>query len=45
MHDERSRKAVIIDPVLETVDRDLQLIKELELNLVYGVNTHCHADQ
>lgn len=25
------------------VDRDLALIKELDLNLKYGVNTHCHA--
>ena len=36
--------AILIDPVLETVDRDLALIEELGLRLVYGLNTHCHAD-
>lgn len=42
--DERSREAVLIDPVLETVERDLQLIDELRLNLVCVVDTHVHAD-
>ncbi|KAM9310514.1 persulfide dioxygenase ETHE1, mitochondrial [Pholidichthys leucotaenia] len=42
--DTDTKEAVIIDPVLETLDRDLQLIKELELNLLVAVNTHCHAD-
>lgn len=28
-----TKEAVIIDPVLETIDRDLKLIKELGLNL------------
>nr|XP_031363517.1 persulfide dioxygenase ETHE1, mitochondrial [Lonchura striata domestica] len=36
--------AVIIDPVLETVPRDLQLLRELGLTLRYAANTHCHAD-
>ena len=26
------------------VARDLQLVEELGLKLLYGVNTHCHAD-
>ncbi len=26
------------------MERDLQLIEELGLKLLYGVNTHCHAD-
>jgi glyoxylase-like metal-dependent hydrolase (beta-lactamase superfamily II) len=26
------------------VDRDLGLLKELELQLLYAINTHCHAD-
>uniref|UniRef100_A0A0R3RNU9 Lactamase_B domain-containing protein n=1 Tax=Elaeophora elaphi TaxID=1147741 RepID=A0A0R3RNU9_9BILA len=39
-----SRKSIIIDPVLETVERDAKLIKELNLDPVYGVNTHLHAD-
>ena len=40
----KTQKAVIIDPVLETVDRDVRLIKELDLTVVYGLNTHVHAD-
>jgi len=31
--DTNTKEAVIIDPVLETLDRDLKLIKELGLNL------------
>ena len=37
-------EALIIDPVLERVDRYLQLIKELNLKLVKAVDTHLHAD-
>jgi glyoxylase-like metal-dependent hydrolase (beta-lactamase superfamily II) len=40
----RSGDALIIDPVLEKVDRYLQLIQELDLNLVKAVDTHLHAD-
>mmetsp|Transcript_45805 Transcript_45805/g.114598 ORF Transcript_45805/g.114598 Transcript_45805/m.114598 type:complete len:402 (-) Transcript_45805:123-1328(-) len=39
-----SKEAVLIDPVVELVERDLQFIKDLGLRLVYAVNTHCHAD-
>uniref|UniRef100_A0A915Q4P7 Persulfide dioxygenase ETHE1, mitochondrial n=1 Tax=Setaria digitata TaxID=48799 RepID=A0A915Q4P7_9BILA len=39
-----SGKAIIIDPVLETVERDAKLIKELNLDPIYGANTHLHAD-
>merc|ERR1712159_300077 len=35
---------VLIDPVVELVKRDAQLIKELGLNLKYICNTHVHAD-
>lgn len=42
--DVESREAVLIDPVLETVDRDLKLVDELGLKLKVAVNTHCHAD-
>ena len=42
--DTSSRDAIIIDPVLETVPRDAQLIRELGLNLKYALNTHVHAD-
>ena len=37
-------EALIIDPVLEKVDRYLQLVRELDLHLVKAVDTHLHAD-
>src|SRR5690348_1624919 len=37
-------EALIIDPVLEKVDRYLQLVRELNLKLVKAVDTHLHAD-
>ena len=37
-------EAMIIDPVLEKVDRYLQLMRELDLKLVKAVDTHLHAD-
>ena len=37
-------EALIIDPVLDRVDRYIQLIKELDLKLVKAVDTHVHAD-
>ncbi|XP_003743568.1 persulfide dioxygenase ETHE1, mitochondrial [Galendromus occidentalis] len=42
--DLRSKDAALIDPVLEKVDRDLQVLKDLRLNLKYVMNTHLHAD-
>src|SRR6266852_3971906 len=40
----RGGEALIIDPVLEKVDRYIQLVKELDLKLVKAVDTHVHAD-
>jgi len=40
----RGGEALIIDPVLEKVERYLQLIRELDLKLVKAVDTHLHAD-
>jgi glyoxylase-like metal-dependent hydrolase (beta-lactamase superfamily II)/rhodanese-related sulfurtransferase len=37
-------EALIIDPVLERVDRYLQLVRELDLRLVKAADTHLHAD-
>jgi sulfur dioxygenase len=37
-------EALIIDPVLEKVDRYLKLMDELDLKLVKAVDTHLHAD-
>lgn len=42
--DKKTKEAAIIDPVLETVDRDLKLIEELGLRLMYVLDTHIHAD-
>jgi glyoxylase-like metal-dependent hydrolase (beta-lactamase superfamily II) len=41
---ERTREAALIDPVIETVERDLALIDELGLSLKYTLETHIHAD-
>ena len=40
----RGGEALIIDPVLDKVDRYLRLMEELDLNLVKAVDTHLHAD-
>ncbi len=40
----RGGEALIVDPVLERVDRYLQLITELDLRLVKAIDTHVHAD-
>ena len=40
----RGGEALIIDPVLEKVDRYIQLVQELDLKLVKAVDTHLHAD-
>jgi glyoxylase-like metal-dependent hydrolase (beta-lactamase superfamily II)/rhodanese-related sulfurtransferase len=42
--DEETREAVIIDPVLDQVERDAALIEELGLKLLYTLDTHVHAD-
>ena len=39
-----TRQAVLVDPVLETVDRDLAMLQDLELGLAYTLETHIHAD-
>ena len=40
----RGAEALIIDPVLEKVDRYIQLLNELGVRLVKAVDTHLHAD-
>jgi len=42
--DEASREALIIDPVDEQLERDLQVLREQGLKLVWAVETHAHAD-
>jgi sulfur dioxygenase len=41
---EETREAALIDPVLETVERDLAAIREFGLTLTYTIETHIHAD-
>ena len=42
--DEVEKVAILIDTVLETVERDLKLITELGLTVKYVIDTHVHAD-
>jgi glyoxylase-like metal-dependent hydrolase (beta-lactamase superfamily II)/rhodanese-related sulfurtransferase len=42
--DEDTREAVIIDPVDTLVERDMQVLSEQHLRLVWSVETHAHAD-
>jgi sulfur dioxygenase len=42
--DPETRQALLIDPVREQVDRDLKLLEELDLTLLYALDTHVHAD-
>lgn len=42
--DPDTRKAALIDPVIEQIERDLQLVRELDLDLAYVLETHVHAD-
>jgi glyoxylase-like metal-dependent hydrolase (beta-lactamase superfamily II) len=42
--DESTKNSIIIDPVLEQLDRDINLINKLKLKLIYIFETHVHAD-
>ncbi|NJO72627.1 MAG: MBL fold metallo-hydrolase [Leptolyngbyaceae cyanobacterium RM1_406_9] len=42
--DPQTAEAVLIDPVLEQVERDLTLLNQLGLTLRYCLETHVHAD-
>lgn len=42
--DEDSKDAILVDPVDTQMDRDLCAVKQKGLNLLYGINTHAHAD-
>lgn len=41
---EETGQAALIDPVIETVERDLGVIRELGLTLACTIETHIHAD-
>ncbi|MEA3063771.1 MAG: sulfur dioxygenase [Sphingomonadales bacterium] len=40
----QTRQALLIDPVLETVERDLAALQSLGLTLAWTIDTHIHAD-
>ena len=42
--DPTTREAVLIDPVRDQIERDVQLLEELGLELKYTLETHVHAD-
>ncbi|BAU63896.1 beta-lactamase domain protein [Stanieria sp. NIES-3757] len=42
--DSNTQEAILVDPVLEQVERDLKLLTELGLTLRYCLETHLHAD-
>lgn len=42
--DETSGQCVLIDPVLDTLERDLRVLHDLGLTLSYTLETHMHAD-
>ena len=44
LFDPDSRQALIIDPVDDQLERDLQVLREHRLQLVWTVETHAHAD-
>lgn len=42
--DRQSGQAIIIDAIIENVERDLRMTEELGLILLFAVETHIHAD-
>lgn len=42
--DDETHEAVLIDPVIEQLERDLKLVREHGLTLKYVLETHVHAD-
>ncbi|HJP69113.1 MAG TPA: MBL fold metallo-hydrolase [Sphingomicrobium sp.] len=41
---EETGQAALIDPVFETIERDISLLNELKLSLKYTIESHIHAD-
>ena len=44
LFDEATREALILDPVAEQLQRDLDTVARLNLKLKWAVETHAHAD-
>ncbi len=41
---QEKQEAILIDPVIETISRDLKILDALGLKLKYAIDTHIHAD-
>lgn len=41
---EETGQALLIDPVINSMDRDLEALQALQLRLAYTLDTHIHAD-
>lgn len=41
---EETGEAILVDPVINSIERDLEVISQLGLKLTYTVDTHIHAD-
>lgn len=41
---QRAAQAVLVDPVYDTIERDLALNQSVGLTLAYTLETHIHAD-
>ena len=41
---ETTGQALLIDPVVNSIDRDLEVLRALGLRLAYTLDTHIHAD-
>ena len=41
---EETGLAILIDPVINSIDRDLQVLQQLDLRLACTLDTHVHAD-
>jgi len=41
---EETGQAILLDPVVNRIDRDLQVLRDLGLTLAYTLDTHIHAD-
>ena len=41
---EKTGESLLIDPVIDTVERDLEVLKSLQLRPTYTLGTHVHAD-
>jgi len=41
---QEKQEVILIDPVLETITRDLKILESMNLKLTHAIDTHIHAD-